>query len=56
MKYVSPDVLMTIRSVVSQFNYQGKDDPGKPLVLHEHHDNEEDGGSDQQHYEEDGSD
>ena len=40
----------------SQFNYQGKDDPGKPYLYHEHHDNEEDGGSDGQDDEEDGSD
>ena len=40
----------------SQFNYQGKDDPGKPYLYHEHHDNEEDSGSDGQDDEEDGSD
>ena len=40
----------------SQFNYQGKDDPGKPYLYHEHHDNEEDGGSDGQDDGEDGSD
>ena len=40
----------------SQFNYQGKDDPGKPYLYHEHHDKEEDSGSDGQDDEEDGSD
>ena len=40
----------------SQFNYQGKDDPGKPYLYHEHHDKEEDGGGDGQDDEEDGSD
>ena len=40
----------------SQFNYQGKDDPGQPYIYHEHHDNEEDGGGDGQDDEEDGSD
>ena len=42
MKEVTPDVPMTNSFGSSQFNYQGKDDPGKPYLYHEHHGDSDD--------------